>query len=656
MVTNLLRLVAFICLIGSTTFAQAETWTGSNTGHPEWNLTLNWSGLTVPTSGAALTFPVTGQQKSNTKNNFSAGTVFGPIVLDGSGYSLSGNSINLQGGLSLTGTAATGTINLSLIVNSTQLITVQGSSSTLTMNGSLSGTGGITKTGDGTLVLVQNQRNTGAFRIDGGTLEVRGVIPSAVQIGNGYLSGTGSVGGIQSLNTPHAAISPGIGAETAIGTLTSKGNVTLSNTDAFFINLGYGEVDKLVVQGTCNLGGAQLYFSHLDGLYGLAAETDYVLIDNDGTDMVQLDADMGTWFIQNFQLDRINYQLSRVSGSNNNDLTIRRVFGTIPTTDLTVTPSSPAKVGDSVTLTATVKALKGLPTGKVAFYDGFTKLGEATMNSTSGSASFITNALLPGERQLSAVYDGSTNYSRSQSSIINYSVIGGTTTTTTLTVTPVGQTATLFAQVTAAAGTASGSVDFYDGAMWLGNVVLSGSASAPLTTPALVAGEHNFSAVYSTHLNFSGSSDSEIYTIPGITTAVVLTSSANPAQAGSEYTLTATVTGGSPTGTVLLCVEVGIRIICIGSSPLESGKATFTSKSNALGPNEFMVMYEGSFTHLPSTSPIFTQTIVEVSGGGGGGGGGSSSSSGGGGCGLGSGLATLLIGLLFLLSLRLRRV
>ena len=70
----------------------------------------------MPSSGAPLTFPVAGAQKNNT-NNITAGTVFGPIVIDGTGYSLGGNSINLQGGLSLTGTNASATVSLPLMVN-----------------------------------------------------------------------------------------------------------------------------------------------------------------------------------------------------------------------------------------------------------------------------------------------------------------------------------------------------------------------------------------------------------------------------------------------------------------------------------------------------------------------------------------------------------
>jgi len=643
-----LRLAVFFCLIGSTTFVSAETWTGNNSGHPEWNLTLNWSGLTVPASGDALTFPVAGAQKINT-NNITAGTVFGPIVIEGTGYSLGGNSINLQGGLSLTDTNASATISLPLMVNSTQLITVQELSSTLTVSGIMSGSGGITKDGLGTLVLMQNPTNTNVFRVDRGTLEVRSVMPNIIQIGNGYLSGTGTVGGIQSLLAPQAAISPGNGAATAIGTLTSTGKVELSSMDAFFLNLGTNETDKLVVQGACNFGGANFIINHLGALTGLTRNIDYVVVDNDGTDIVQLGAVMGTWLLQNITVETVAYQLSRIGGSNNNDLTIRRVPTTATTTVLGVTPTTATNVGVNVTLRATVSSVTGIPAGNVSFYDGFSKIGDATINViTGGHADLVTSALLPGTRQLTAVFNGATNHAPSQSTLATHTVIG-TNTTTALTVAPVGATATLTAQVTAVSGTASGLVEFFNGATSLGTVALNGAASATLTTSALVASLYTFKAIYETTTPFNGSMDTEIYTVVGTTTSTVVTSSINPASAGAAVTFTAVVTGSTPTGTVTFYAGVA----ALGTGTLASGSATFTTSGLGAGAHIMKATYNGSPIHQPSTSLTMTQTMTAIAGSGGTG---SGTSSGGGGCGLGSGLAAMFMSLLLLLRLRLRAV
>ncbi len=652
MLTRYLRVVLFYCLIGSTTLAHAETWTGNNSGHPEWNLTLNWSSLSVPASGAALTFPLAAAQKNNT-NNFIDGTVFGPIVMDGTGYVLGGNSISLQGGLSLTGTNASATVSLPLIVNSTQLITVQENSSTLTVSGITSGSGGITKDGLGKFVLTQNSTNTGVFRVERGTLEVISIMPNIIQLGNGYLSGTGTVGGIQSLLTPQATISPGVGGgATVIGTLTSAGNVELSSTDAVFLNLGTNVTDKLVVQGTCNFGGANFIINHLGtlpaALTGLTLNTDYIIIDNDGTDIMQLGAVMGTWLIQDLPLiETVAYQLSRVGGSNNNDLTIRRVPTTASTTVLSFMPTTSTNVGVNVTLRATVSSLTGIPAGSVSFYDGFSKIGDATINGSTGFADLVTSALLPGARQLTAVFNGSTNHARSQSAIATHTVIG-TNTTTVLTMAPVGTTATLTAQVNAAAGMAAGAVEFFNGATSLGTVILNGSASAQLTTSVLVAGSYTFKAVYQATSPFNGSMDTEIYTVVGTTTSTVVTSSINPASAGAAVTFTAVVTGTTPTGIVTFYDGAA----ALGTGTVAAGSATFTTSALGAGAHDIKATYTGSPTHQPSISPTITQTMTAVAGGGGGGGSGSSSGSGG--CGLGSGLATLLMGLLLLLRLRLR--
>ncbi|KQY47509.1 Ig-like domain-containing protein [Cellulomonas sp. Root137] len=75
--------------------------------------------------------------------------------------------------------------------------------------------------------------------------------------------------------------------------------------------------------------------------------------------------------------------------------------------EVTVTLTSsanPAASRQSVTLGATVVRSGKLPTGKVTFYDGATKLGESTLS--SGVATFATTTLGVGTHQLTAVWVG----------------------------------------------------------------------------------------------------------------------------------------------------------------------------------------------------------------------------------------------------------
>ena len=71
----------------------------------------------------------------------------------------------------------------------------------------------------------------------------------------------------------------------------------------------------------------------------------------------------------------------------------------------------------------------------------------------------------------------------------------------------VGFAITFTASLTHSGVSATGSVQFLDGAMVLGTVALN-SGSAALTTSSLAAGSHTIFAVYSGDINFSGSSAS----------------------------------------------------------------------------------------------------------------------------------------------------
>ncbi len=70
----------------------------------------------------------------------------------------------------------------------------------------------------------------------------------------------------------------------------------------------------------------------------------------------------------------------------------------------------------SVTFTATVTSSAGVPGGSVTFSNGSTVLGTATLDS-SGAATFVTSALLPGNLTITASYTGSANYASSAASI-----------------------------------------------------------------------------------------------------------------------------------------------------------------------------------------------------------------------------------------------
>ncbi len=88
------------------------------------------------------------------------------------------------------------------------------------------------------------------------------------------------------------------------------------------------------------------------------------------------------------------------------NLTVNRIFTAVA---LNIA-SGPYIAGQPVNFTATVTGAAGIvPTGTVTFFDGATALGTATL-SASGQAALTTGALVAGNKQLTAVYNGDGTY------------------------------------------------------------------------------------------------------------------------------------------------------------------------------------------------------------------------------------------------------
>jgi hypothetical protein len=165
--------------------------------------------------------------------------------------------------------------------------------------------------------------------------------------------------------------------------------------------------------------------------------------------------------------------------------------GASSTTTLSASPS-PATVGQSVTLTATVSSTSaGAPTGTVSFLDGSATLGSVSL-SANGTAAYTTSSLGSGSHSLTAQYGGDTTFAGSTSAAVTLavnapadfaisansasgSIAPGASAATVLTLTPSGGfsgTVTL-----ACSGLPSGAVCSFSPA----SVSMSGSAAATST-------------------------------------------------------------------------------------------------------------------------------------------------------------------------------
>jgi Bacterial Ig-like domain (group 3)/FG-GAP-like repeat len=101
--------------------------------------------------------------------------------------------------------------------------------------------------------------------------------------------------------------------------------------------------------------------------------------------------------------------------------TLTEVVAPAPTlTTLSVSPN-PATAGQMVTLKALVTS-GGTPAGNVAFFDGTTSIGSASMDGT-GTAILNTTNLQVGTHPLTAIFSANSNWGASSSTVVNELII-----------------------------------------------------------------------------------------------------------------------------------------------------------------------------------------------------------------------------------------
>ncbi|HEY6196178.1 MAG TPA: Ig-like domain repeat protein [Candidatus Eisenbacteria bacterium] len=289
-------------------------------------------------------------------------------------------------------------------------------------------------------------------------------------------------------------------------------------------------------------------------------------------------------------------------------------------TSLASSPN-PSLVGQSVALTASVTVTApgaGSPGGSVEFFDGGTSLG--TVAVSAGSAVLNTSSLAPGARSLTAVYSGNTSFSTSTSAA-HVQTVNQAATTTALASTPnpslSGQSIALTATVAVTApgsGTATGSVQFFDGATSLGIASLS-SGTASLNTAALAVGSHSLTAVYLGDASFTGSTSSAVSQVVNqAATTTAVSNTPNPSLAGQSVAITATVAVTAPgSGTATGSVQFFDGASPLGTVSLSGGSATLNTSSLAVGSHSLTAVYAGSTSFTGSTSAASTQTVNKAS-------------------------------------------
>lgn len=233
------------------------------------------------------------------------------------------------------------------------------------------------------------------------------------------------------------------------------------------------------------------------------------------------------------------------------------------TTTLAITsPSSGAPFfGQPITLTATVAASSGTPTGSATLLVDGVQTGVAPLNS-SGVATFqLASGLTGGNHSLIAIYNGTSAFNGSVSAVLSLAVTQAPTTTKLTVSAPYtnplsavsGNTVTLTAVISSTGiGIPTGTVTFTSNGATLGTAPVlpatGGLFEANLPTTALATGSDILAATYPGDPNYigsaSGSTTITIVASPQLNVSPSGTSISTSTNSNGSVTLTATSYGG----------------------------------------------------------------------------------------------------------------
>jgi len=264
-----------VCFTGICLQAEVRTWTGGG-GDAKWSTPANWGG-TAPVANDTLVFSGTARLAS--VNDFPEDTLFAGIIFSsGAGaFTLSGNRIALDGPVSNLSASAQ-TFSLGMALTGTRVF--DASNGAITVNGALSGAGGLTKTGPQSLTLTASNSYDGVTTVDNGMLHITHghalgstnghtlVNSKSSTVGGGYLQLSGNITVPEPLTLFGERNAPSSTLErsslfNAGGTNTWSGSITRkSGGNNTRIHLKSGS--RLNITGGVTGGGAALFVMRAD--------------------------------------------------------------------------------------------------------------------------------------------------------------------------------------------------------------------------------------------------------------------------------------------------------------------------------------------------------------------------------------------------------
>lgn len=240
--------------------ALADTWDAGGGASTSWSLPANWALDAVPASGADVVFATAGSSAvidgtSRTVGliTFNLGT---PFTLSASG----GADLTINTGITTTGSPAAYAISAPINLGADNAWNI-GAATTLDISGVVAGGFGITKTGDGRVILSNSNTYSGATIINGGTLEISTGTTTIV-------GGFAALGTSNPLNPDNLILNGGALRYTHTGSFGSSGAHDAGQIDrTFSIGTFGGTID---VSGN---GPLNLYTASAIGLPGSGART-----------------------------------------------------------------------------------------------------------------------------------------------------------------------------------------------------------------------------------------------------------------------------------------------------------------------------------------------------------------------------------------------
>jgi hypothetical protein len=301
---------------------------------------------------------------------------------------------------------------------------------------------------------------------------------------------------------------------------------------------------------------------------------------------------------------------------------------------------NPSAFNQSVTFTATINGEYGLVKGRKGHAKPEDVTGSVNWSSNTGcstttvasgnpgTATCTTSSLPVGTSTITATYSGDSNHSASTATLSGGQVVdqapATTAVTSSLNPATYGQSVSFTANVTSAAGTPTGTVQFnVDGNLFDTETLASGSATST-STSTLAVGTHTVTAVYSGDTNFPPStgtlSGGEV--VKSAAAATVVTSSLNPSTFNQSVTFTATINGQyglvkgrkgakpeAVTGTVAWSSNTGCGTTTVTSG--NPGLATCTTSTLVSGTDTITAAYSGDSNHSGSTGTL-SQTVSQA--------------------------------------------